>query len=256
VKVTIRFAKYSKANRAERERIQNELDRCRQQISLTGKSIEEAEIAKRRRAEDHAKGHAYVGGGLEDVVVFLETRRAMLEALKEHEASLVAKAKRLDRRSPERAKNQATLVKTELQRTRLEKPIQRVMGELCGLLQQYGELTATMVNLAGKIELDLSGGRAWFDGDAARSLLASLSSLDLCGDSERHAEWFMRELTGEDHPVVERPAPLTGLNSPEESARRYEQLPSTIAQTRYARLRRAMMPMSRREARAAQGVEG
>jgi hypothetical protein len=238
---TPRFAKYSKKTLGKRAGLVREIELNRGAQRFHKEKQDEAARDAKSYTISAGQGNSYAMLNLERACGEERSRALAIERLQSREAELRAAIEGLDNPSLEesenRIKNQAALVETERQRRALEAVIEGMAAKLSKTLQQHQELTSTMLNLAGKVELDLSGGGSWFDGNVARSLLASLSNVDLRGDSERHAEWFGRELAGEDHPV-ERAAPLTGLNSPGESARRYERLPATIAQRRYEHLRR------------------
>ena len=222
-----KFAKFSKSNRSKRAALQGQLDSCLAQIAREEKLIAEAEEAKRRRAADHAAGHAYVSGGLEDIVIFLETRRAMLDALKERAESLGAQIDALDNPSPaeasQRAINQRRLVRIERQRARLTVPIREAADTLAKLLKQHCELSMQLVSVARAVELEAYGLGPWLEGDSGKSLLGSLSKADMEEEDQRFRERFFAELAGEEIPAEPpKHEPLPTINSVESAKDRYE----------------------------------
>lgn len=225
----VKFARCSKGNRRERAALQERLERCLLQIRLEEKSIAEAEEAKKRRAADHAVGRAYVTGGLEDVVVFLESRRAILTALYEHRDLLRKQIEELDNppaaQTKKRTANQTRLVELQKQRSRVSADVQRAIVTLLPLLQQHQEICGEMVRLANAVELETAGGFSWLEGSQSRSILTALAEVDLPGEDRQHLEWFKRELAGEEHPQPEpapQPPPLPAINSSAASQARYD----------------------------------
>lgn len=224
----VKFARYSKGNRRERAALLERLERCLLQIGIEEKTIGDAEEAKKRRAADHAVGRAYVAGGLEDVVVFLESRRAILTALHEHRDLLRKQIEELDNppvaQTKKRTANQTRLVELQKERSRASADVQRVIARLVPSLRRHQEICGEMVRLASAVELETAGGFSWLEGSQSRSILTVLTDVDLPGEDRQHLEWFKRELAGEEHPQPE-PAPqppLPAINNPAASQARYE----------------------------------